>query len=90
MMRETAVSRDLCRTCLGVLRLQARLTRLDRAAADVDQEAERLFAEARWFVLALGRVRPCAGHKGVTRLARLLAETLTHRSMIKEIASCSR
>jgi hypothetical protein len=64
---------DICSTCQGVIRLQARCTRLRADADVVGPGVERLGAEARWFVQTLEKVRPCPSHAGVLRLARHLA-----------------
>jgi hypothetical protein len=63
---------DICSTCHGVLRLQARWTRL-QATGEVSQERiTRLALEARWFVLALEKTQPCPSHRGTLRLAKHL------------------
>ena len=79
---------DICRTCQGVLRLQARWTRLEVTGDARRQAVERLGAEARWFVQTLEKVRPCPSHAGVLRLARHLTESLAtvgqNRSTVEE------
>ena len=69
----TDVAPDVCSTCHGVLRLQARWTRLRETGEERQQKIERMAAEARWFVMTLEKVRPCPSHAGVLRLARHLA-----------------
>jgi hypothetical protein len=67
---------DVCSTCRGVLRLQARWTRLQETGESRRERIERMAAEAQWFVLTLEKVRPCPSHAGVLRLARHLAREL--------------
>jgi hypothetical protein len=67
---------DVCSTCRGVLRLQARWTRVQGTGETRRQRIERMAEEARWFVLTLEKVRPCPSHRGVLRLACHLTDEL--------------
>jgi hypothetical protein len=81
---KSAAALDLCTTCYGVLRLQDRIVRSNGRL-----DHERVLAEARWFLATLEKVRPCASHKGVTRLARYLTEKLDAAEAGKEALVCS-
>jgi len=75
-VRSRSPSIEICSTCRGVLRLQARWTRLEGAGEARHESVERMGAEARWFVMALEKGRPCPSHAGVSRLAQHLAEEI--------------
>ena len=64
-----------CVTCHGALRLQARWTR-HRAGESRRDDIERMAQEARWFAMALEKIRPCPSHGGIRLLASELAEEL--------------
>jgi hypothetical protein len=66
---------EVCSTCRGVLRLQARWTRPQATGEERRQEIARLALQVRWFVLALNKTRPCPSHRGTLRLARHLVMT---------------
>ena len=65
----------VCTTCHGVLRLQARWTHF-RAGESRREDVERMAGEARWFAMALEKIRPCPSHGGIRLLASELAQEL--------------
>jgi hypothetical protein len=70
------IANDICLTCNGVLRLQARWTQFQGTGASRREDVERMAQEARWFAMALKKIRPCPSHGGVRRLASDLADEL--------------
>jgi hypothetical protein len=76
MSSDSAFDR-LCTTCRGAIRLEERAAMLNSASAESVARAERLLAEARWFMAALPKVRGCSIHHEVIERIGRLAERLS-------------